>query len=264
MAQFYKNRYRNLPPNARTNFIKLRSPTPFHCAWDLLIRDWINLIDDKKIHKFNYKVLRNKKHLRELREVVNKPQTFNFSIMKKLMDAAGENCLIPVVIDFVKKGKPTDLALICLPKKEDLLSGKEPEEKIHSDINKKKINENIRDEEQNHVKEPLPIKREENTRDTVEESSSSKNSKKESDWVPNLSELNNIINFPSRTLMGYVTVGDFGLSSGNSSGLGYVSILSLFEIIKMVNECNSTSLKVLVKNPTQRNYKFAKLTVPEE
>lgn len=121
ISEEYTKKYFRLPPNKRTNYNKFAIVSPFYWPWKLLIKEWSNNLND-------FFVLRNFKQLQIIEEYFKKKQTvLNFDLPC--------NCLIPVRLKMLRKGKPREFSIICLPKVKDFQF--EPIEPMKTDENQK-------------------------------------------------------------------------------------------------------------------------------
>lgn len=283
-----RNRYFRLPPNKRPNYIKLGVPSPFHCPWNLLVREWIQSTysdESKKSQNQEFRVLRSRLLLEELNQIIKKFPSRKFVCFDDLIKNIGKNCLIPVIIKCTNKGKPKDLALICLPEVQDLSSNIGPLEISHADENKDfrkilrsehtKLLKSLRRKrrkDRSKLKEnfanDLPVKM--SWRDILksnsapsEEHTKEYKAKMESLWVPEEEKVKSIINYSSRKIIGFVVKGDFCFSKAISTAVGYVTIVGLIELLKIFKE-NKTKLKVLIRNNNQFQYRFGNLEILNE
>lgn len=71
-------------------------------------------------------------------------------------------------------------------------------------------------------------------------------------WVP---KARTVRNSCSREVIGFVTAGDYSLTEGKGSGLGYVSAGGLQELI------SSDSQTVLVRNTSSAQYRLATVQI---
>lgn len=273
-------KYFRYPPNRRVNFTKVGISSPFFCEWKILMREWTNSED--------FFVLRNRDLLSQLQRNISS-KTFNRGKSNQDMDLDIENafecqnCLVRVKISILKKGCPRNLAIICLPKPEDLQkfannsSWSGPVEKLNSDSNEA-IRKTLR---KNHLAQLKRLKRQrirhrkslvDKLNAMLNENLCTLHQKKESKNLVSLNQkmiheqsqkmsqlylptCRNVRYSCDREVMGYVTVGDFSFVDGKGVGLGYVTLNSLLDLI--ANKFNI----VLVRNTQTRQYRIAKFEI---
>lgn len=129
ISEEYTKKYFRLPPKKRTNYNKFAIASPFAWPWKLLINEW-----SENSHN-DFVVLRNVKQLKNIQDYLKKKQ--NLFDLKLSND-----CLIPVRLKMLKKGKAREFSIICLPKGKDLQL--EPKEPIKIDENQE-IRKELRD-----------------------------------------------------------------------------------------------------------------------
>ncbi|XP_030746018.1 ribonucleases P/MRP protein subunit POP1 [Sitophilus oryzae] len=236
-----KDTYFRLPPNKRTSYARFSIVSPFKCQWSLLVKDWSN--------KDDFFVLRDRILLKNIKEYfINKSKRLSRPIVP-------ENCLVPVEILPVKKGKCKDFAVICLPKSEDYKV--DPVEPKCKDPNLKKRNL-MRKTHKLMLKRM--IKRRKRARkagkpiiktDTALLETYKSEMRKL--WLP---EAQSVKNSCSRNILGFVKKGGYCYSSGQSKGLGYVIGAALNTLGRRIFRN-----KVLVRNNNSRQYRLAVLNV---
>lgn len=280
----HKERYFKLPPSKRPNYLKLGIPCPFDFKWNLLTKDWAersNGIDDAVQTKEKWKVLRNRHHLNELFEMITNCKKINYVNVTSLIKVIGSDCLVPVMIEFKGKGHPKDRALICLPEMEDFETALPPSEPCHMDENEK-LRKTLKLE---HLKKLKSLRRKrrkfklklkedfandnpnkKSWKDILksnaapsQQHSTEFNEKMQSLWVPELKMNSEIINTPSRKILGFVVKGDFSFAKSYGVALGYVNIVGLLELLK-INE-GKKGLKVLVRNNNNVQYKVGNMKI---
>lgn len=271
-------KYFRYPPNRRINFVKFGIRSPFFCDWKNLMKNWSGNED--------FYVLRNREILLLLQAGIcpakNKNVKFlaqntqsNFSNLNDY-----KNCLIHVHIFMMGKGSPKKFAIICMPTFEDLNKIKTnkkwfgPVEKCHNDPNEK-IRKALR---KNHLILLKRLRRQRvrrkqalknNALKLLKESDKlnenkliivSSHRKIISDQLVKISELYlpkcaEVRHSCDREVMGYITLGDFSFSQAKGIGIGYITLISLLEMI------NKRSNIVLVRNTQTRQYRLAELNI---
>ncbi|XP_018397285.1 PREDICTED: ribonucleases P/MRP protein subunit POP1 [Cyphomyrmex costatus] len=271
-------KYFRYPPNRRTNFVKFGIRSPFFCDWKNLMKNWSNNED--------FYVLRNRELLLLLQAAICPAKNKNAKFLAQNTQSNFpnlddyKNCLIHIHVSVVGKGLPKKFAIICMPTFEDLNEFKSnkkwlgPVEKCHNDPNEK-IRKALR---KNHLILLKRLKRQrvrwkqalrnnalkflkesdklnESTRITV-----SSHHKIISDQLVKMSELYlpecaEVRHSCDREVMGYITLGDFLFSQAKGIGIGYITLISLLEMI------NKKFNIVLVRNTQTRQYRLAELSI---
>ncbi|KFZ61506.1 Ribonucleases P/MRP protein subunit POP1, partial [Antrostomus carolinensis] len=170
--------------------------------------------------------------------------------------------LVWVNLSLLRKGNPELHAMICIPTEDDLLHlGKDklfcgPQEPRHQDIFKHKV-QKLKEEKKKKKKkdnmkalesDPLNVP----DRETTEE---------HEDLILGLwsDSLPDVTSHCSRTLLGYVTRGDFSLAVGCGEALGFVSLTGLLYMLH--NQPADKKGLVLLRTPASLQYRFARLTI---
>ncbi|KAK6632733.1 hypothetical protein RUM43_013503 [Polyplax serrata] len=277
-----KTRYFKLPPKQRPNFIKLGVPSPFRCPWELLVADWIKATGAKDVTRIGqtFFVLRSRQSLHELCNIMS---NVNMEGLNSFVERTGKDCLVPIQVVCSGKGKPKDLAMICIPKAEDLKNP--PMEPTHLDDNEK-LRKTVRYE---HVrllkrlrrkrrKERLKLKEnfinnlpEKLTGNDILKSNVAPSKdhseefkiKMEALWLPQPEQMDSIIDFPSRQIIGFVVKGNFTYSKSVCTALGYVTLLGLIELIKIHKE-NEGKFSALIRNRDETHYKLGIIRINRE
>ncbi|XP_066991529.2 ribonucleases P/MRP protein subunit POP1 [Anabrus simplex] len=279
----------SLPPAKRPNYLKLGAVSPFKCCWDLLVQDWCGdssfyvLRDRKRLDSLKLLVrscLTTEKNLCKRRKFHRRQPDINIpSLTLSEFSITEQKCLVPVKVVFTQKGFPSDFALICLPSAEDLEIIKKnpqysgPVEPVHED-DKSKERKDARDHHQKLLRRlrrrRIKLKR----KQQEQESAEGKNKviikkKKRADpptkeivekhaqkmrtlWLPEPVTIKDVC---CRTVLGFVSKGDFSFTEACGVGIGYVVLPGLFELVK------SGSPLVLVRNTSSLQYRFAALDV---
>ncbi|XP_004915183.1 ribonucleases P/MRP protein subunit POP1 isoform X2 [Xenopus tropicalis] len=168
--------------------------------------------------------------------------------------------LVWVRLTMLTKGTPELHAMICIPSEQDLVqlatdkSFAGPQEPKHGDPIKKKVLKHQKETKKKKAKAKMekeaPQQKEEMSRDD------------DSDQLtlglwPN--PLPPVISHCCRTLLGFVTHGDFSMAAGCGESLGFVSLTGLIDMLSG-HPVNRTGF-VLVRNPSSLQYRFAKIMV---
>ncbi|OWK55942.1 Ribonucleases P/MRP protein subunit POP1 [Lonchura striata] len=169
--------------------------------------------------------------------------------------------LIWVNLSLLRKGNPELHAMICIPTEDDLLHLSKdklfcgPQEPKHRDIFKDKVQkqkEEKKKKKKDNVKslesDPAGIPDEEATED-------------HEDFILGLwsDALPDVTSHCSRTVLGYVTRGDFSLAVGCGEALGFVSLTGL--IYMLHNQPADKKGLVLLRTPASLQYRFARLNI---
>lgn len=126
ITEEHEKRYFRLPPNKRVNYNKMGIVSPFRLNWNLLLRDWGG--------QGEYFVLKDKRVLNLIQDILEaKNKSFDLEI--------NFNCLVPVKLSLIQKGKPDVFSIICLPLEEDLRVKSPPFEGVIEDVYQKKRKE---------------------------------------------------------------------------------------------------------------------------
>ncbi|KAF6202598.1 hypothetical protein GE061_002996 [Apolygus lucorum] len=247
-----------LPPAKRHNYTELGVPSPFKCQWDLLVRDWSD--------QDEFYVLRNKFVLRSLQNSLDN------RVKVCRIDPPG--ALLAVSITFPPhkgKGLLSPFAHICIPQKGDTeLQGKphasqrpvvEPK---HPDANRTKRRE-LHTLHQSLLKR-LARKRKKSRdakkagKEVTETDADSKEIVEEHAkllqelWLPSNSSIKNHC---LRTVIGFVTNGDYSFTESMSSGVGYVSLDGLLYYLSTVPVGN----EVFVRCTNSTQYRSARINI---
>ncbi|NWH29492.1 POP1 protein, partial [Chloropsis hardwickii] len=170
--------------------------------------------------------------------------------------------LVWVNLSLLRKGNPELHAMICIPTEDDLLHLSKdklfcgPQEPKHRDIFKDKVQkqkeEKKKKKKKDNVKslesDPAGIPDEEATED-------------HEDLILGLwsGALPDVTSHCSRTVLGYVTRGDFSLATGCGEALGFVSLTGL--IYMLHNQPADKKGLVLLRTPASLQYRFARLNI---
>uniref|UniRef100_A0A8C0EZF0 POP1 homolog, ribonuclease P/MRP subunit n=1 Tax=Bubo bubo TaxID=30461 RepID=A0A8C0EZF0_BUBBB len=169
--------------------------------------------------------------------------------------------LVWVNLSLLRKGNPELHAMICIPTEDDLLHLSKnklfcgPQEPKHRDIFKHKV-QKLKEEKKKKKKDnmkalegdPLGIPDKEATEE-------------HEDLILGLwaDALPDVTSHCSRTLLGYVTRGDFSLAVGCGEALGFVSLTGLLYMLH--NQPADKKGIVLLRTPASLQYRFARLNI---
>lgn len=162
--------------------------------------------------------------------------------------------------------------MICIPTEDDLLHLSKdklfcgPQEPKHRDIFKHRVQE-LKEEKKKRKKKKKKMEKEEE-KDNVEalESDSpsvldEETTEEHEDLILGLwpDTLPDVTSHCSRTLLGYVTRGDFSLAAGCGEALGFVSLTGLLYMLH--GQPADKKGLVLLRTPASLQYRFARLTI---
>ncbi|XP_037236657.1 ribonucleases P/MRP protein subunit POP1 isoform X1 [Falco rusticolus] len=168
--------------------------------------------------------------------------------------------LVWVTLSLLRKGNPELHAMICIPTEDDLLHLSKdklfcgPQEPKHCDIFKHKV-QKLKEEKKKKKDnrkalegDPLNVP----DKETTEE---------HEDLILGLwsGALPDVTSHCSRTLLGYVTRGDFSLAAGCGEALGFVSLTGLLYMLHR-QPADKKGL-VLLRTPASLQYRFARLNI---
>ncbi|NXF02791.1 POP1 protein, partial [Smithornis capensis] len=167
--------------------------------------------------------------------------------------------LIWVNLSLLRKGNPELHAMICIPTEDDLLHLSKdklfcgPQEPKHRDIFKDKVQKQKEE------------KKKKNNIQATEGDALSISDKEEIEDHEGLvlglwsDALPDVTSHCSRTVLGYVTRGDFSLAAGCGEALGFVSLTGL--IYMLYNQPADKKGLVLLRTPASLQYRFARLNI---
>ncbi|CAH1398627.1 unnamed protein product [Nezara viridula] len=246
-----------IPPAKRPNYIKLGFPTPFNCPWNILIRDWTDGEHE------SFFVLRNIKQLICLKNKLMK-------IRNKLsFEPTMTSALVGVMITLKGKGSLDNNAYICIPTKSDLETLKAdpdfsgPVEEKHRDVFKENRKSALEDHQKLLRKLTRKRRKERKQVEKVNECSKSDEIISEHSeimkrlWLP---ECTTIKEYDCRTVVGFVTNGDFSFTNAKSSGVGYICLKGLLALFQLLEEFEKNRY-VLVRNHNSNQYRFAAINI---
>lgn len=272
-------KYFSYPPSRRVNYSKFGIRSPFFCDWKNLTKDWSD-VEDFYVLRNLFLLSRLKAEMRPVKRKDARSKSavqdtqFNFQDFEEY-----KNCLVQVGLSMVRKGKPEEFAIICMPTHEDLRRFQNdkkyagPFEKCHTDPNeksrkilrkehltqlkrlrrhrverKKKLQDNVLPEEFDVI------------HDVVNRAKLAEHSKMISDQAKKMRKLylpesTDVRRSCDREVMGYVTIGGYSLLRAKGIAVGYVTLPSLLEIIRKKSDV------VFVRNTNRRQYRLAKLEI---
>ncbi|KAL5293069.1 POP1 family protein [Megaselia abdita] len=253
-----KQRYFQLPPNKRCNYSKFAISSPFKPSLSKLVNEWSG--------SDNFYILRDIQLLRQLESNAFPREIIEYH----------KNSLIQVCLQMKTRGNPKDLAIICIPTKNDLrkhfktMSSNDPvyteplkidpfeeERKIlkssHKKLLKRLRNRRVRQKRMQQKTSCERVK--------IAPPKTSAIIKEQFDkmcdlWVPR--SPSSIRNQCSREVFGYVTQSSFCLSEGRVTAVGYVTPQGLNKIMK---DKRNPEMLLLVRGTNTRHYRFAKFKV---
>ncbi|XP_023934193.2 ribonucleases P/MRP protein subunit POP1 [Bicyclus anynana] len=245
-----KEKYFKRPPSKRVNYIKLAVPSPFICPWNVLLKEWGNVDQEK------FFVLRDRVILQELQNCMEQKRT-----LPELVNS--HHCLVPVYIQIIGKGNLKKHAMICIADKSDICLNSllEP---LHEDFNFK-LRKQKRTEHKSYLKQMrrkrIKLRKKKIQKEANQPKPQRKNKHEPSDYVKAMRELwlpsniDAVRNVGSKEVMGYLSQGAFSFSEAKSCGVGYVAFKALAKLLQ--NGVN----KVLVRNTTSRKYRVANIQI---
>ncbi|NWI22539.1 POP1 protein, partial [Sula dactylatra] len=168
--------------------------------------------------------------------------------------------LVWVNLSLLRKGNPELHAMICIPTEDDLLHLSKdklfcgPQEPKHHDIFKHKV-QKLKEEKK---------KKKDNTKALESDPLSvpdKETTEEHEDLILGLwsDALPDVTSHCSRTLLGYVTRGDFSLAAGCGEALGFVSLTGLLYMLH--NQPADKKGLVLLRTPASLQYRFARLNI---
>lgn len=169
--------------------------------------------------------------------------------------------LIWVNLSLLRKGNPELHAMICIPTEDDLLHLSKdklfcgPQEPKHRDIFKDKVQ---KQKEKKKKKKKDNVKSLESDLPGIPDEEATEDHE---DLILGLwsDALPDVTSHCSRTVLGYVTRGDFSLAAGCGEALGFVSLTGL--IYMLHNQPADKKGLVLLRTPASLQYRFARLNI---
>ncbi|KFW94109.1 Ribonucleases P/MRP protein subunit POP1, partial [Phalacrocorax carbo] len=168
--------------------------------------------------------------------------------------------LVWVNLSLLRKGNPELHAMICIPTEDDLLHLSKdklfcgPQEPKHRDIFKHKV-QKLKEEKK---KKKYNTKALESDPPSIPDKETTE---EHEDLILGLwsDSLPDVTSHCSRTLLGYVTRGDFSLAAGCGEALGFVSLTGL--LYMLYNQPADKKGLVLLRTPASLQYRFARLNI---
>lgn len=224
----------------------------------------------------------------------------NFPGLADLFPSSTSCCLVPVTIYMCGKGRPADCATICLPTEMDVdnvsknLHHPGPTEEPHIDdqqaerkeartehkkllkrLRRKRVRERRKLEdlaaamheesvvESDHKHIPAVAKRKTNGPPPTKDLTDKHEEKLRSLWLPQTKMVKDSC---SRTVIGFITKGDFCFTESQGAGQGYVILSALLQLVvwyqRRLREGNKLFTPwVLVRNPTNLQYRFGIINI---
>jgi ribonuclease P/MRP protein subunit POP1 len=235
------------------------------------------------------------------KNIKNSSRKFSdFPDLADMFPSCTDCCLVPVTIYMCGRGSPTDCAIICLPSERDVENVSEdirhpgPTEEIHNDdrhterkevrtehkkllkrLRRKRIRERRKledlaaakqdesEDESHHKNIPVISKRKANEPPPTKDLTDKHREISRSLWLPQTQAVKDSC---SRTVIGFITKGDFCFTESQGAGQGYVVLSALLQLLALyqrrLREGNGASaLWVLVRNPTSLQYRFGVITI---
>ncbi|XP_041892005.1 ribonucleases P/MRP protein subunit POP1 [Corvus kubaryi] len=168
--------------------------------------------------------------------------------------------LVWVNLSLLRKGNPELHAMICIPTEDDLLHRSKdklfcgPQEPKHRDIFKDKVQK----QKEKKKKKKDNVKSLESDLPGIPDEEATEDHE---DLILGLwsDALPDVTSHCSRTVLGYVTRGDFSLAAGCGEALGFVSLTGL--IYMLHNQPADKKGLVLLRTPASLQYRFARLNI---
>uniref|UniRef100_U3J445 POP1 homolog, ribonuclease P/MRP subunit n=1 Tax=Anas platyrhynchos platyrhynchos TaxID=8840 RepID=U3J445_ANAPP len=179
--------------------------------------------------------------------------------------------LVWVSLSLLRKGNPELHAMICIPTEDDLLHLSKdklfcgPQEPKHRDIFKHRVQELKEEKKKKKKKKKMEKEEEKDNVEALESDSPSvldeETTEEHEDLILGLwpDTLPDVTSHCSRTLLGYVTRGDFSLAVGCGEALGFVSLTGLLYMLH--GQPADKKGLVLLRTPASLQYRFARLTI---
>jgi ribonuclease P/MRP protein subunit POP1 len=228
----------------------------------------------------------------------NSQNACNFPELALLFSGCTDYCLVPVTLHMCGRGSPADSAIICLPSEKDVENlsrnprASDPVEQLHTDeyqterkelrtehkkllkrLRRKRVREKRKLEELSAAKQDaseddkhivVAKKRKANEPPPTEDITDKHVETLHALWLP---QTQTVKESCSRTVIGFITKGDFSFTESNGAGQGYVVLSGLKQLVALyerkLREGNKLAAPwVLVRNPTSLQYRFGVLNIP--
>ncbi|XP_039544756.1 ribonucleases P/MRP protein subunit POP1 [Pimephales promelas] len=257
-----REKFKRRPPSKRTNYIKHGCLAPFRCPWQQLTEEWEELVslseDTASRDDTPFTVLRSLKELRLLSGWIRRRQRLRVTpdppltrlrvtpdppltrrgvtpdppLTPAAASALQQECrrsLLWVRLRLLSKGQPALHAMVCVPTTSDLQllrtegQSSGPQEPRHTDPPSDPADpERVL---RGVCPPPLP----------------------------------GVVTHCSRTLLGWVTQGDFSLTSGCGEALAFISLTGLTHTL--LTQPQDQRGLVLLRNPSSLQYRFAQISL---
>ncbi|XP_054982812.1 ribonucleases P/MRP protein subunit POP1 [Sorex araneus] len=260
-------KYRRRPPAKRPNYVKLGTLAPFRCPWEQLTQEWAVRAEagvasgpqgsgqeagDRAPESPGQAgaggicVLRSRRGLKQLSAWCG-PGGARGPEMSA--EARGSLCgrfpraLVWVSLFPLHRGSPEPHTLICIPAAADLqrLRGDRgyggPHEPKHSDPFKSRVRREKGEKRRGAPPAPTPVPT-------------------QGLWP---SPLPPLTAHGARTLLGFVTQGDFSMAVGRGEALGFVSVTGLLDML--AGQPAAQRGLVLLRPPASPQYRFARIAI---
>lgn len=224
----------------------------------------------------------------------------DFPDLTVMFPSCKDCCLVPITIYMCGRGSPTDCAMICLPSEMDIdniskdVHSPGPTEGIQNDerqmerkelrtehkkllkrLRRKRVRERRKledlaavkrgnSEDESHPKHvPVVRKRKANEPPSTKDVTDKHQEVLRSLWLP---QTQTVKDSCSRTVIGFITKGDFCFTESQGAGQGYVVLSALLQLVALyqrrLREGNDVSaVWVLVRNPTSLQYRFGVMNI---
>ena len=259
------------PSSKKVNHLKYRVASPFRLRWDNLQMNWQcssheDFTGARKTLDSSFCVLRSRKKLDKLGKLFErkrckssgeKHENISQVINEIQTEVKSPGILVPVQIDMLSKGTPSDNAMICVPHMKDI-----------EDLNKNGThngpNEPIKavpKNQENQQKKDRPVSSKQNGKPVIHkhevQSQTEDTSSTNKDSNSAITELNvpNIRWHCIRETAGFLVSGGFSLTCGHGRGVGFITLPALSVIAQ---QGHST---VLIRNTSSLQYRFARLSI---
>lgn len=227
----------------------------------------------------------------------NSQNACNFPELAVVFSGCTDGCLVPVTIHMCGRGSPADSAIICLPSETDVdnmarnATDSGPIEPLHTDqhqterkelrtehkkllkrLRRKRVREKQKLEELSAAKQDaseddkhvvVAMKRKANAPPPTKDITDKHAQTLRALWLP---QTQTVKESCSRTVIGFITKGDFSFTESKGAGQGYVVLSALLQLVALyeskLREGHKLSAPwVLVRNPTSLQYRFGVLNI---
>ena len=227
----------------------------------------------------------------------NSQNACNFPELAVMFPGCSDCCLVPVTIRMCGRGSPADRAIICLPSEADVDNMSRnprdtgPTEQLHTDehqterkelrtehkkllkrLRRKRVREKRKLEELSAARQDVSEddkhvvvvkKRKANEPPPTKDVTDKHEQTVRALWLP---QTQTVKESCCRTVIGFITKGDFSFTESKGVGEGYVVLSALLRLVALyeskLREGNKLSApSVLVRNPTSLQYRFGVLSI---